>query len=70
MYRLVHAWKTFRTKLSSRREGSSVTQRGGGGDGGRVVGEKEKKKELGSRLRFFTRKLLIKNKLFLRILAK
>ena len=44
---------------------------GGGGVGGRVGGEKEKKKkELGSGLRFFTRKLLIKNKLFLRILAK
>lgn len=45
---------------------------GGGGVGGGVgwVEKKRKKKELGSGLRFFTRKLLIKNKLFLRILAK
>lgn len=44
-------------------EKEALSPRGGGG-------EKEKKKDLGSGLRFFTRKLLIKNKLFLRILAK
>ena len=53
-------------------EKEALSPRGGGGVGGGVGGveKKRKKKELGSGLRFFTRKLLIKNKLFLRILAK
>lgn len=66
----MHGKHSGQSCQAGEKEALSPRGGGGGGDGVRVVGEKEKKKELGSRLRFFTRKLLIKNKLFLRILAK